>query len=153
MHNDRHCYLTDVEQLPTELFETFSEGVAKDGSAPNKLDSLPIPEVDDTPAVTDLDSNSNAPEESLESVVEPTTEASPTLAIETIIQEKPKSDLDTSTTDEEVVANLADEVVTTVAPLIDQEPLTSIEEQEQVPGMLTQALFGTGLYYNEELEG
>ena len=89
----------------------------------------------------------------MESVVEPTTEASPTLAIETIIQEKPKSDLDTSTTDEEVVANLADEVVTTVAPLIDQEPLTSIEEQEQVPGMLTQALFGTGLYYNEELEG
>ena len=116
------------------------------------MDSLPIPEVDDTPAVTDLDSNTTTSEESLEGVVEPTTEASPTLAIETAIQENPKSDLDTSTTDEEVVAILADEVVTTAAPLIDQEPLTSIEEQEQVPGKLTETLFGTGfLFFSAEI--
>ena len=89
----------------------------------------------------------------MEGVVEPTTEASPTLAIETAIQENPKSDLDTSTTDEEVVAILADEVVTTAAPLIDQEPLTSIEEQEQEPGKLTETLFGTSPGFWKELEG
>ena len=105
----------------------------EDGSAPNKLDSLPIPEIDDTPAVTDLDSNSTAPEESFESVLEPSTEAAPNLAIETAIV----PDLDTSTTDQKVNAILADEVVTTVAPLISEEPLTSIEEQKEVPGKLT----------------